>query len=117
MNHQRFDEFLLKMLAQGKLTPRQLANLSEAIARRIMDNADNRLGAPTLGSGTGVVLQGQLAEIPGTIKDLKGQIADNLERKEEEAKKQTAQKQAERQNVQNQKQENQSAPPKPSIKP
>ncbi len=61
--HEKHDEFLIRMMASNKLSPQLLVKISAETSRRILDNADNQMGATTLGSGTGVVLQGQLAEI------------------------------------------------------
>lgn len=84
--HETHDAFLLRMMASNKLPPQLLANISAETSRRILDNAKNQIGAPALGSGTGVVLQGQLHEYAGAIPDVKAQIANHLEQIEEDAK-------------------------------
>lgn len=78
--HETHDAFLLRMMAERKLNPNLLINIAEQTARRLLDNADNQMGAPALGRGTGIALQGQLHEYPTAIPDIKARIAENLER-------------------------------------
>ncbi|WP_133128728.1 hypothetical protein [Legionella nagasakiensis] len=75
-NRQSFDAFLLRLLANRKIAPDLLAELiGLQTANRILDNANNWMGIPTLGRGTAPVLQGQLHEFLGAIPDIKAQIA------------------------------------------
>ena len=55
--HETHDAFLLRMMASNKLSPQLLVNISVKTSQRILDNANNQMGAPALGSGTGVVLK------------------------------------------------------------
>lgn len=86
LQHESHDAFLLRMMASDKLSPQLLVNISAETSRRLLDNADNEMGAPALGRGTAVVLKGQLHEYAGAIPDVKARIANHLEQKEEEAK-------------------------------
>lgn len=75
-----FDGFLLQLLANRLLSPQKLVELvGLQTTNRLLDNAENLMGIPSLGRGTGVVLQGQLHEFLGSIPDIKGQIADHIE--------------------------------------
>ena len=68
------------MLNENKLTAPQLAEtVGLETANRIQDNANNYMGMPSLGSGTGAVLHGQLHEFLGAVPDIKARIADKLE--------------------------------------
>lgn len=74
------EQFLSQMYQENKLSKSTLSELvGERTARRVMDGADNEMGAPTLGSTTGVVLQGQLHEYTGAVDDMKSKIADKWE--------------------------------------
>ncbi|AHE66045.1 hypothetical protein [Legionella oakridgensis] len=76
-----FDIFLLHLLANRKIAPDLLAELvGLQTANRILDNANNWMGIPTLGRGTAAVLHGQLHEFLGAIPDIKAQIADYWEK-------------------------------------
>ncbi|KTD23349.1 hypothetical protein [Legionella londiniensis] len=76
-----FDAFLLRMLIMRKLSTQQLMEtLGLETANRILDNANNYMGIPSLGSGTAPVLHGQLHEFLGAIPDIKAQLADKMEK-------------------------------------
>ena len=74
-----FNDFIQRMQAQGLLTDELIELCAIKTSNRIQDNADNQLGAPALGSGTGVVLQGQMHEFTGSIADYKALIAKHFE--------------------------------------
>ncbi len=79
---QTIEQFFRTMSQENKVSESTLIELlGEKTARRVMDGADNEMGAPTLGSSTGVVLQGQLhAPLGGTaVDDRKANIADKLQ--------------------------------------
>ena len=81
-NIQPFDDFLKRMVQENKLPLTQLTEMvGLETANRLQDNSNNLMGAPSLGSGTGKVLHGQLHEFTGSIADIKGRIADKLEEK------------------------------------
>ncbi|STX50347.1 Uncharacterised protein [Legionella busanensis] len=78
---QPFKNFLASLVAQKKLSIELLIEiLGKKTANRILDNADNEIGAPVLGTGNIPVLQGQLHETLGAIPDLKAQIAQDEEK-------------------------------------
>ena len=103
------EKFLSNMYRENKLSESTLLELvGEKTARRVMDGADNEMGAPTLGSTTGVVLQGQLHEYSGAVDDMKSKIADKWEQLKNSSPKPEAEKTPEDLNPQNS-----SWPPKP----
>ncbi|MGQ3889772.1 hypothetical protein ACQUW5_12170 [Legionella sp. CNM-1927-20] len=78
--HQPFKQFLLSLLARKKLSFELLTEiLGKKVANRILDNADNEMGIPTLGTGNVPILHGQLHETLGAIPDLKAQLANEEE--------------------------------------
>ncbi|GGI83737.1 hypothetical protein [Legionella impletisoli] len=76
-----FDVFLSRMVKDQKLNPELLSEaLGVETANRILDNANNWMGKPSLGRGTAVVLQGQLHSYAGAIDDVKARIAKHWEK-------------------------------------
>ena len=53
-------------------------DIGRETANRVLDNANNWIGAPALGSSTAVILHGQLHKFAGAINDIKGQISDKI---------------------------------------
>ncbi|STX27835.1 Uncharacterised protein [Legionella beliardensis] len=78
--HRPFKQFLLSLLKKKKLSFELLTEIAgRKAANRVLDNSDNELGAPALGTGHIPVLHGQLHETLGAIPDLKAQVAEKEE--------------------------------------
>ncbi|KTD62518.1 hypothetical protein [Legionella spiritensis] len=72
----KFADFLARMILVGKLNPMILPELvGKELANRVLDNANNLIGAPALGGGHIPVLQGQTHEYLGAIPDIKARLA------------------------------------------
>lgn len=71
-----FDNFLRNQLRSGKLTEEILSEIVDRkTLNRLLDNAENSIGAAPIDISQVIVTQGQLQEFPGSIPDLKGRIA------------------------------------------
>jgi hypothetical protein len=81
--HEPFEVFIKRMLDTKKLSPELLTELlgKEAV-NRILDNANNWIGAPSSNESGTPVLQGQLHEYLGAIPDLKARISQLMEETE-----------------------------------
>ncbi|WP_133130923.1 hypothetical protein [Legionella yabuuchiae] len=76
-----FEVFLSRLVKEQRLNPELLSEaLGVETANRILDNANNWMGKPSLGRGTAVVLHGQLHSYAGAIDDVKARIAKHWEK-------------------------------------